>query len=360
MDGVIIRGTTPTMTLTIEEEVPEGSISTVTVTQGNSSFNPDVEYDPVTNSVTFTFSKLHTETFVSGESVFIQQSMTFPDGQIETFPEHELEVEDMIYAEPEEPEDPYVETEPYLTDDTEIVSEIVYFEYVYVKVPPMTESSPLDMGLYELVNDDYTLSQDKEFLDKDYYLQQLAPVTPNGDENPSEEGWLVIDDDTEPDEDDVYDDDDEAKYTIVEPIGTEDPSEEGWLVIDESGYYVQSIDRTVQPDVEYYESIEEDYLDDTDIFYDDFDEDAYASYNGLTCVDDEDPEEYSDYVYSPVVDVTGSENPSSLEWYEKTGGDYVLSQDTVASQSKQYYKLIENSEWVVDDDSTGGLIPEED
>lgn len=410
MPDIITRGTTPTITLTVQEEVPEGAESFVSVTQDGSSFNPDVTFDHSTNSVSFTLSKAYTEAMMAGEYLHVQQTIIMPDGTVEEFEIHDILVEDMLYVEPEEPEEPYSEMFSYESEDTEVVEGTSYFENGYIAITPLEGSSPLNMGLYEEVEGVFELTQDNEFLDdKEYYIQQLIPVDPVGNENPSELGWFVVesteDQADNSDEFELKADSGEPLYIPVITSSGDDPSEKEWLEVNELGEYVASSDTSVNSNKIYYEAVKEDYMDNTDAFYKDFDEVAYAAANDLECVDDVKPEEYQEYVYIPVVSSSG-DNPSSNGWFYKnyvlaqetspvtnrqyykyedymyipvssSSGDnpktngwyykivsddtiYVSAQETSPVENRQYYKYGKYEEWSVDSDSTGGLIPEEE
>lgn len=369
MPDIITRGTSPTMTLTVQEEVPQGAVSMVSVTQGDSSFNPEVEFDHSTNSVSFTLPKEYTEAMTADEYLHVQQTIIMPDGTIEEFDIHDVLVEDMLYVEPEEPEDPYSEMFSYETEDTSVVDGTSYFEDGYVPVTPMEGSSPIDMGLYEEVEEGvFELSQDTAFDEgKEYYIQQLIPVDPVGNENPAELGWISVEsledqaDDSE--EFELEEDSGEPLYEPVLPSPGDVPVDEGWLEIDEMGEYVATDDLTVDQNKVYYKAVEDDYMDNADAFYEDFDEVAFAATNNLTCMDDVEPESYSEYVYIPVVS-SSEDNPSANDWYYKQAPDdpdstvYVKAVETSPVTDRQYYKYGENDEWSVDSDSTGGMIPE--
>ena len=310
----ITRNTTPTITLTIIDDIPEDAVPMVTVSQGSNVFNPDVDFDSEAKTVKFTMTSAQTGALTSGVDVMIQQSMTFSDGTVESFPLHLVNVKDMLYVGMEDPKTPSSSVINVLTGDVEVNDEVVYYELIFAETQIPEGASPLDMDLYEVVDNDYVKTQDAlASEEKVYYEEQFCPVEPEGNENPSEEGWYVVEEGSEG-YGEITDEpvDDEVMYVTVVPDGTENPSEEGWYYLDDNGMYMQTDDEEVDAETVYYTIVEETYLDNVDMMFIDFDKDAYLAENNLVDMDD------YDFSYDP-----------------------------------------EQDEWTVDSDDTGGLIPEE-
>lgn len=310
----IIRNTTPTFTLTIVDDIPEGGVPSVTITQGSNTLTPEVEFDRDNKTVSFSLSSEESGMFEAGTDLFIQQTMSFPSGYTESFPIHVVSVEEMLYQGESPLPEPASMVVVRKTKDTTVNPNVVYYDILYSEVNVTGMDSPLDMGLLENVNGEYIPSQDLAPIEGTvYYTESLFPVEPVGNENPSELGWLVIENRIV-DLGDISDtDQNDSLYQPVVPIGNENPSELGWLVIDENDLYVLTTDTTVNPNTFYYTTLEDILPDNVEALYMGFDKEDFYAKNGITSVD-------------------------GMDFSSLTGLD---------------------NEWTVDSDATGGIVPKD-
>ena len=139
-------------------------------------------------------------------------------------------------------------------------------------------------------------------------------------------------------------------YIMVTPEGTENPSEEGWYEVI-SGDYVLTSDTVVIPSKTYYirqivYMTRDDWFD---LGY------VKGEPGGLHII--------GEYVLSyKTVTPIGTEDPSAEGWYEFDGTNYTLTADTVVDPNKTYYEKETYKDYLVDGvppESMPGNTPEE-
>jgi len=174
--------------------------------------------------------------------------------------------------------------------DTSVSQDVVYYDVLYSEVEVNEGDSPIDLELVEHVDNNYVLSQDVSPVEgKVYYRKNLYPVLPVGNENPSEEGWAIMEEKTYDAIDESYSGQDDSLYQPVVPNSGDNPSDLGWLELDENDLYVKTLDTTPQSGKMYYTVLESLTLpDNIDSIYSGFDANAFYANNNLVSVDNED------------------------------------------------------------------------
>ena len=228
----------------------------------------------------------------------------------------------------------------------------------YSEVTPDTGDNPSSNGWYEENDGEYTLSEDTVCdTTKTYYTvsqdyDYSAVTNADAGDNPSDSEWYEYDEnqkayypspDTHINTDVTYY---QLDADVVTPEGTENPSEEGWFVQDGPDYYL-SEDTTVDSDKTYYTvvavSIEEYSTGDNPSNM------GWFVKSGDTYVQSTDTYVHDDTtyytrslvnVYTEVENINYGDDPVEKGWYELVSGSYVLSTDRLWDAEKTYFEAV--------------------
>lgn len=319
----IYRGSTPTLTftpVTFTIGTPK-----VVFTQGDRTLELDATV--VSNKYKVTMTSEQTSMFVSGKPLLARVVVEDQNGK-SFYRVHSLSVGECTVDFAEE-----IDPDP----DPQVLDDAPHFDFV----EPEGDENPSERGWYEIVDDEYVLSEDTSIaVDKDYFVDVAALLS-------------VLHENI----------DDDPEYIQIVDIEVEDsPFDLGWYEL-VAGAYVESIDENPLPGKTYYildeDTRPDEYEDEYSLFAEAFNNDDYNRVSGIE-TDWEDDIDTSDNPnpWDEDDDFSREEDPDGFEldyvavlpsagavpvneaWCEVVDGDYVLTTDEYAVTGKTYYKMV--------------------